>query len=102
MVLRVVCIRQWMNKYISVPFMFSNVVMKAFKNYFIESLGFAARLEMARCCFQVFHSKKSAQSSETFADELSTIISEDVRWDALRISRLWKMFLQCARVLSRR
>lgn len=54
------------------------------KDSLIESLGWAARLWMVCCCCQVFTTKEGTHRSGAFVGKLSTIVSMDVRLDAVR------------------
>lgn len=54
------------------------------ERYLIKYLGLAFRSWIIRCCSQVFNTKEGAHRSTYFPDELSAIVSVDVRRDAER------------------
>lgn len=82
--LRAVCIRKRLHKCITVHLMLGDVVSMAHDDGLIESLDFAVRVRMIRCCYYVFDTEKGAHLSEEITGKLSTIFIEYIRLDAVR------------------
>lgn len=73
-----------LNKCIQAFLICRDMMSKAHKDGVIESLGFVICLRMVHCYCEVFSTEKGAHCSEKFSYKFSTIVGEDLRWDAVR------------------
>lgn len=73
-----------MLKYVPVFLVFHDVVLKAYEDGLLESLCSTICLWMIHSCCQMLNIEEGAHQSKEFTDESSTVVREDVRWDAER------------------